>query len=433
MFYLRKEQDFIDALSKCNFLLHKTHLKELHCFEAYPPSPNSNPIRLIKIESFGDCNHLSFFTYTLNAVASMNCSIAYIIQSTCSEMSFYIGLKDTCACSVGFNMLHKGLSSTFPSAKFIPVPLQDTSCILGDLFNPQHYDTLSSTTVVPGSTTPIIPSFIQLLQKEFYTLFLLAEPTCNNCICNLTHELMELFNIISAFTQTNFHHFNGISKNSSHTLSNGDTDGHSLACTESCSTASSCSENCYTNISPSTSLPIPNSSPLNLGLTFNTASGLSSSTTNANIACKTNNTSCSKTTSDLSGIGTVNNRTTHYSAQNKCALECLDALTILLNRLKNSTNHSFFNFSAYTLSNSMSTSIRAAYTYGGLAANTSTYRDDMIVNTWCKDSPCFNDLLCTLSHFDHPCFIQPNCPPIQATTLITAPEFLNTLYLCTTT
>lgn len=432
MFDPRNHNQLKEALAKFEALVHKICFTELNCLPVCDLKPCLHTIKLIKIETLTTSTGASFYLYVLNALGGLKNTIGYILHSSPTNLCFYIGLKGADNCCTALKLLENGLKATFPNSKFKELSPKESSALLQRLFNPEDCGCLSSAIVVPNHTdvthAPILENFTMLMSKEEYTALFLASPIDRCEMRLLLEELTCLFDCLSCFSQATHNFLHGLSKNGSNSSSICKTESNSLSCTETNSSSFTCNDSAYTNITPSTALPLANTRSLNISVSSNKTEGHASSNTESCSECKTRHFSEAKTSHCLNATTINDNESITFSSQNKEVQDILAKLTLLIARLKANLDTPFFDFAAYFLSPCPETSLRAAYTYVGLAKDTTLNLEESFINTWHHSSSDFITITGELAQFNHPVFLtSPDCHEIIGATPITSSELLNTL------
>ena len=430
MYDVRDMQLLQETLAQYNDLVNRPLLHDLNCLSVVPPLPCTQPIYLLHIKTLPENSHSSAFSFILNALASLSGAMGYFICSSNGKISIYIGIKGE--YSAAFSLLQSGLIQTFPGATFEVV--LDTPLFLTNLFSPSNCFEMTSTTVIPSPNHPTLPLLTQFSNlmgsSSDYTAFFLAHPLSHSELLNYHDGLCEIYNTLSIFNQVHFNHIHGLAKNSSTTITNSKTttDGHSMTETDGNSKAHSDSSYTNTTISTGALCPYINN---NINLSFLANKGCSHSHTD-NFSCAQAS-SCSTahchTDSRLSGENKSDNHGITYSAQNIYVQNALSIMSGTINRAQLLLQSTAFEYGAYFFSPYMETSMRAAYTFMGLAHDASTYLGPTLVNHWSPSHPSYSLLLEALLKFESPKFYTSNSnQAFQNTTFIQSTELLNSIY-----
>lgn len=430
MYDVRDMQLLQETLMQYDELVNRPLLHDLNCFYVASPSPCTTPIHLLHVKTLPENSNSNYFSFILNALASLSHALGYFLLSNNGEISIYIGLKGE--CSAAFSLLQSGLLQTFPGATFEVV--LDTPQFLTDFFSPTNCFEIASTTVIPNtsSTVPLLTQFSNLMGRSSEcAVFFLAHPVPHCELLNYYDQLCEVYNILSLFNQASFNHIHGLSKNGSTTVTNGRTITDGTSRTETNGNNIGHSENCYTNTTLSSGAPCSYlNNNINLSFCSNKACGHNDIDNFSRAEASTCSTANSRTDSKLSSESKTDNHAITFSAQNICVQNALSTLSTIINRIQQLLQSTTFEYGAYFFSTCNETSIRAAYSFMGLAHNPSTYLGPSLVNFWSPDHPSYPILLETLLKFEYPQFYPSNInKAFQNTTLIQSTELLNSIYL----
>lgn len=427
---VRDMQLLQEVLAQYDDLVNRPLLHDLSGLYVTPPLPCTQPIYLLHIKTLTENSDSSYFIFILNALASLSHALGYFLCSNNGEISIYIGIKGE--GSVAFSLLQSGLLQTFPGTTFEVV--LDVPKFLTHFFSPSNCLQIASTTVIPNmpSTIPLLTQYSNLMGKSSdYAAFFLARPILRWDLSNYYDELCEIYNTLSIFNQVNFSHIHGFSKNGSTTVTNGKTTTEGTSNTETNGNSVVCGENRYTCTTISTGAPCLylNNNNINLSFLSNKAYN-HSHTDNSSCAQASNcNIAHSHTDSKLSSENKTDNHGITYSAQNIGVQNALNTLSLIINRIHLLLQSTAFEYGAYFFSPSKETSIRAAYTFLGLASNPSTYLGPTLVNFWAPEHPCSSLILEALTKFEYPQFYASHLnKPFHNTTLIQSTELLNSIY-----
>ena len=424
------EQQFYTATKSFKNLIRYDYLTKLDCCTLASKCIKDDCIQLIKINTFTSSETFSYFTYVFDALATTHPIMGFILHKTHNNLNFYIALKTHANLDVATHIFYQGFLSTFPDSK-LQVLNKIASCeLLTQLFSPEHYSAITSVTTIPNNTTctPILEKLTSLLYSEVYTALFLVEPVSPNDYKDLLKELFNLYNTLSQFTQSTNTLSKSVSHNTSctHTVNQSESCSNSCTCTDSCST--SCSKATYNNISPSTTAHIPKSNrSINISTTFNNA--ISNSDNQSNSTAKGENNSCSQGNSEanLKATNLADSNSFSYCSQNKIACDMTTLLNSLLTRLESATT--LFHFTTYFLAPLQATTIRAAYTYNGLANDLSIATSPNFIYTWTNSDPCYLSLIECFQNLTPTLFKSPYHPkPFTPSVAITSSELLNTFY-----
>lgn len=427
------EHQLSSALKQYNFLVQKDYLNSLSCATLCPSNKTKNQILLFKINQFTSSTNANFFAYVFNALGALKTTISFILENNNRTLNFYVGLNIESTTAINSQMLTQGFLSTFPDSKITALNEKDSKNLLTHLFNPNTLSAITSTIVIPNNTVSNTPSILQhftpLFTSENYVALFLASPICPSQSEESLETLTNLFNTLSQFQQANLNCFKGVAHNKSCTLATNCSSTSSKACTNTESASQGSSTARYTNISPSTSVPIGSTHTVNIGTTFNQANGTNQGTSCSHSQCDTNSHLNGNSESNMEATNLTDNTTFIYSKQNKIAMNALSRLTTLIDRLTTNSNNPMFSFNAFFLAPLPSTTIRAGYTYAGLAKDSTLNLEPTFVTTWSSNDATFSPLLNDLKHLQMPQFNLPHLPKcFKASTSITSTELLNTFY-----
>lgn len=428
------EHQLSSALKQYNYFVQKDYLNNLNCATLCHCTDEQDSILLFKINKFSASTTSNFFTYVFNALATLTTTIGFILENTNGTLNFYVGLDVADSTTISSEIFVQGFLATFPDSEITSFSQQDSKNLLSDLLDPDNFSAITSTIVIPNNTdstiSPILQHLTALLTSENYVALFLANPMglCENE--DLLDTLTCLFNTLSQFQQANLNCFKGVAHNKSCTLAT----NQSSSCSKSCTNTDNCSHGssaaAYTNISPSTSVPLGDSCrTVNISTTFNHAASTNQGTSHATANCNTIGCSEGNSESKMDATNLTDNTTIIYSKQNKIAMDALARLTALIARLTANSNNPLFSFSAFFLAPLTSTSIRAGYTYAGLAKDPTLNLEPAFVTTWSSNHAIYLPLLNNLKHFHIPHFNLPCLSKsFKACTPITSTELLNTFY-----
>lgn len=427
------EQDLHTALQEFDFLVNKDYFNQLNCYPLVPCANCKDCILLFKVNSLTSTTTSSFFTYVFNALASLGTTIGFILNRCNNTLDFYISLRVHSAPHISREILMQGFAATFPPSQLIPLDPTATETLLCKLFSPSTSCALTSAIVIPNTTTtentPILEKFSSLFPSENFTALFLASPIKPCKIQESITQLVDLFSTLSQFNQSNHSISKGLARNSSCTL----TKNHTKTCgdsrTHTDNSGNGNSTACYTNVTPSTVVPLGDSSrSVNISMTLNHATGTNSSDAHSIARGENNSHAHGGSKANMDATNLTNNNTIAYSKQNKAVADALTELTTLITRFSNASNDAFFCFNAFFLAPLISTTIRAGYTYVGLAKDAALNLAPVAINTWPNSDPAFLPLITELQHLRIPRFNLPSSRLFKACATITPSELLNTFY-----
>ncbi len=421
-----------DALARFDELVNSPCLLELTHFPVSPSNAPSDCISFIQIEGFPTTDTSKAFSFVLNALESLQITIGFVIQVSNEQLSIYIGIKGDEHFCVALELLRNGLTQTFPSIQIHELTPEENCHLLELLFSPCIHSSLATISVIPNTSTitPILTSFNNLMGKnENFVLFLLATPVSPSHIRSILNELICLFNILSGFTQGNHTAAKGLNKNRSTTVTHSNTETNGRSCTDTDTSGSSHNSSQYKNITSSTSLSLANNKNLGVSLLCNNSIGHASNTSCASAEGVTTSEAIGCSTSRLTATSLTENEAISFTIQNKCVIDALASLNLLITRYTNLLTLPAFEFGAYLIAPCLSTTVRGAYTYLGVANNPSSTLGPTAVNLWGNCNSGFCSILEELQHFNHPFFnLSHSEECITSTTIISGLELVSTLY-----
>lgn len=433
------EQQFSSTLHQCNECIQKDHLNNLERATLCTTKKFQNQILLFKINHFTTSTTSQYFTYVFNALASLNTTIGIILERHKSTLNFYLGLSIDPPNTTSCEIFAQGFASTFLNSKITAYNAEESKTLLNNLFCLEHISSITSTIVIPDNTNADADSTLQkfssLFPSENYVALFLASPTdCNENKNNL-NTFLDLFDSLSQFQQSNFSCGNIVAHNKSCTLTATQSSSSSNSCTNTNSSSTGSSAANYTNISPSTTVPLGNSTRVvNMSATFNEAIGSNQGTSQSQAKGNTEGCSNGKSEANMNATNLSDSSSISFCRQNKLITTDLSIVSNFITRLTDNTNNAMFCFNAFFFAPLASTTIRAGYTYAGLAKDTSFYLEPTFVSTWPSTHCNFRSLLKELRHFQIPKFKLPRgSKSFKACTTITSSELLNTFYFPTKT
>ena len=419
-----------EALARYEELVNSPYLYELTHFPVCPSTPTSSCIGFIQIEGFPTSTTYGTFSYVLNALASLNITIGYSLQVIKEQLFIYIGIKGQQYYDAALELLRTGLTQTFPGIQITQLTAEQSCQLLEQLFNPSQYCSVGTISVIPDTPSkPILTTFDTLMGKTSdYVLFLLVNPVSPCNIRLILNELISLYDIFSGFTQGNHGMTTGLSKNTSTTIVRTTTETNGTSSTETHSSGDANNASAYTNITPSTSLPLPDNRALNISILCNKTNGHSYTTGLSMANGCTASEAISQAAHNQRATNHTNNESLTVVIQNKYVIDAIARLNTLISRYTNLLSLPAFEFGAYLLAPKLATTTRGAYTYLG-SSNASPTISPMVVNLWDACHSDFYNVLKTLQNFNQPTFkscLAEEC--VSSTTIISGIEFTNTLY-----
>ena len=426
---VRDMQLLQEALARYDDLINRPLLHDLNCLCVAPSSPCIEPICLLHIKTLPENSNSSYFTFILNALTSLSRALGYFLCSDNGKTSIYIGVK--AERSAAFSLLQSGLLQSFPGTTFEVV--HDAPKFLTDFFSPSKSLEIASATVIPNTsfTPPLLTHFSNLMgNSSNYVAFFLVHPISRYHLSSYYDELCEIYNTLFIFNQVSFNHTHGFTKNGSTTVTNGKTTTDSDSKTETNGNSALHGENAHTCATISTGAPcVYLDNNINLSFLSNKASNHSHTDNFSCAQASSCNIAHSRTDSRLSGESRTDNHGFNYSAQNIYVKNALNTLSTIIDRIQLLMQSTIFEYGAYFLSPCSATSIRAAYTFIGLAPNHSTYLGPTLVNFWSPGHPYYSLILEALFKFEYPQFYSPNIKgDFHNTTLIQGTELLSSVY-----
>lgn len=426
---VRDMQLLQEALARYDDLINRPLLHDLNFLCVTPSPPYTEPICLLHIKTLPENSNSSYFTFILNALTSLSRALGYFLCSNNGKTSIYIGVKGE--GSTAFSLLQNGLLQTFPGTTFEVV--LNTPRFLTDFFSPPNCRGIASATAIPNTsfTVPLLTQFTNLMgNSSNYAAFFLVHPISRCDISNYYDELCGIYNTLSIFNQVNFNHTHGFAKNGSTTVTNGKTTTDGDSKTETNGNSAVRGENCHTCATISTGAPcVYLNNNINLSFLSNKACH---HTHTDNFSCaqaSSCNIAHSRTDSRLSGENKTDNHGFTYSAQNISVQNALNTLSTIITRIQLLLQSNIFEYGAYFLSPCSETSIRAAYSFIGLAPDTSKYLGPNLVNFWFPEHPSYSLVLEALLKFEYPQFYSPDIKgDFHNTTFIQSTELLSSVY-----
>ncbi len=422
-----------EVLDKCELLVNKDGFYNTFSLNISPLQNDKGNIRLLKIEILGEPIGSDFFSFVLNALGNLNSIFGYILQSYENELHLYVGLKTSGDMRTALDILENGLTSSYSGSKFRELSLKESRLILSELFNPSIYRALSAAVVIPNNVSsnsaPINQKLVDLMGKEEFTAIFLAIPKARSEVKCLINELKELYTMLSAFSQTDYEFSKSISKNTAVHITDSITDSTGSSCADTNSIENACSASKYILIAPSTAIPLENLPAFNISLGFNKTYGVVTLTNKTETKGETAGYAVAKIKLHINSGTHTNNDSISFNSQNKKVTDMLDKLAELISRLNAVLEDAVFCFGAYFFSKSEAASIRAAYTYLGLARDKGINIGENHVVTWEKDEDTFQRLIQEIKHFNHLSFSSHSKNEyITTSQLISSHELLNTFY-----
>ena len=438
------EHEFNHAVKQYHALINYDYLEKVDFSTLHSKYNDDFCIRLFKINKFTPGDNPDFFSYVFDALASTSISIGIILEKNPEELNFYIGFKYIPSMDISNQIFSQGFLSTFPCSRAQLLTPEASCKLLNRLFNCHNFSAITSVMNIPNKSattthsdsddskehmrSTILQNLTTLFSSQVYTALFLAEPTCGHTKKDLVNELLILYNTLSQFTQSTNTLSTSTAQNTSCTYTTNQSESSCNTCTltDNCSTSNS--EASYNNISPSTTMTLPNCNRIvNLSTTFNCST--SSSENRGSSTANATNKTCANGSSEanLNATNTSDGCSFSYCKQNKMMSDSLADLAALISRLKLAT--SLFHFSAFFLSPLLATTIRAGYTYAGLATDTSTTIHSNRIYTWNDNDPIYPSLLNHLAHLALPYYkASPQSKSVTASSIITSEELFNVFY-----
>lgn len=429
----RNDSSLNEVLSKCEILINKNHLNCLRKLTFCPSHNLAGCISLLKIETLAVPISPAFFTFVLNALGDLKGVFGYILQSSHHTITLYVGLKTAESMCTALDILKNGLKSSYPTSKFRELSPKESSLILMDLFNPNGYHTLSSVVVIPNNTSasnaPINQKLIDLMGNEEFTAFFLASAITRCEIKCFVDELKGVYTKLSSFSETEHNFSHSFSKNTAVHVTKSVTESNSTSCTDTDGIEHACNTSEYTLIAPAATIPLQNSRIFNISVGINQTSGIINLNNHFIAKGEIKGCSVSKTNLHITSTTITDSDSISFVNQNKLVIDLLAKLDILIARLTLVSNEPLFCFGAYFLSYSSAASIRAAFTYSGLAKDMNLNIEDTFITTWDDCDSIFTELVEELRNFNHLSFAQaPKNECVTTCTPITSSELLNSFY-----
>lgn len=422
-----------EAIKKFESLVDKEYLNCLEKLAFCPECDGNGCIRLLQIEVLGEPTASSFFTFVLNALGDLKEVFGYILKFSKHVLTVYVALKTDGAIHTAMDILTNGLRSSYPNSRWKELSAKESDLILDELFNPNFYHALSSVIVIPNNTAssnaPINQKLVDLMGDEDFTALFLAVPVQRCEIKCLINELRSLHTDLSSFADTNYNFNHSFSKNTATHISKSITKSDSTSCTDTTNTTHECSSSEYLIITPGTSIPFQDLPPLTVSISYETQNGRANAKGQAEAKGETTGCSDTKTNLRIISVTTTDSEAIGYTTRNKQVIDLLTKIDSLIMRLDLAGGNTMFCFGAYFLSASSAASIRAAYTYSGLAKDEKLDIEDSFITTWKDDDKIFRKLVEELRGLNHLTFLMKSKEEcVTTSTLITVEELLNSFH-----
>lgn len=427
----RKESLLNELISKYESLVDKKELCDLNKLN-FCPSQHIEPILLLKIEMLTQALAPEFFSFVLNALGGIGGVFGYMLQASQQRLNFYVGFKTAAGIKTAVEVLKSGLKSTYPGSKVIQLSLEESALVLDKLFNPNTYSTLTSVVVVPNNTSssnaPINQKLIDLMHNEAFVAIFLASSakTCN--IRCLIKALEDLYTELTPFLGTEYEPTYSTSKTPSTQIAKSITESDANACTVTNAITRECSSTKGVAITPVTTVSPKDLPQLSVGIAYSESSGNDNTDAQSIAKQETKGSSVTKSNVSTSSNTTAYSDTIYFIKENKFIEDTLAKLTLMIERLNKISSEGVFYFGAYFLSQSQATSIRSAYTYSGLAKDSTLTGEGPFINSWEEEDCDFPKLVEEIRNFNHLSFLTPHNKQITTSVLISSLELLNSFY-----
>ena len=459
----RDENKLQEALYRYEHLVRSPYLCHLDTFTCTQLRTCTEPLHIIHIESLPNMTQINYATYLLNAFTKVNETIAVLLIAKKEKYTLYLILKG--ACNFAYDLLKNGLTQIFPNCVLSLVP--EPKAFLETLFNPYSYTCLASsvTTLNVTYSSPFLTDFTHLVgASSKYVALFLAEPIDSYRIQATLKELYSIYDILAEFSQTNCTNYKSDAKTVSHSSSEAKTHSCGSSSTNTEGNSGSISCNTYHNISASTpfsyiaqrartptqshsshipqeactlnskdtlcsSLSKEASKNINATILFNRANGNSTSCSSSNAEGKTSNNALCITATHSNSMSHTDYHSFSFSSLNKYIQDCLIFLEATIKRYHDICTHNSFNFSNYFFSHEKEISLRAAYSYLGLAQSTYALSPN-VVNYWFNESLEYPHIFKSLQQLNAPQFYLPDSDLIVSSSLpLLSSEIMNTMFL----
>ena len=177
MFEPRELQTLEDALYQYEQLFNSP---TFYCLNRIPLGQvpyNPGAISFIQITTIPSTDLSSYFSFVLDALASLCTRIATVMKSSDGTMTFYIGLENPLMLNIAVELLTEGLTNTYPGCSLQTLSESESQSLLESIFSPSVVNSVGIITTVP--TLPLSPIPLGEFNTLFntttvYTLFLLA-------------------------------------------------------------------------------------------------------------------------------------------------------------------------------------------------------------------------------------------------------------------
>ena len=429
----KNDNSLNELINKCEWIIDKNYLGDLSECTFCPSHNIAGTICLFEIAILAEPAAPHFFVFVLNALGGLQEVFGYILQFSKNRLKLYIGLKTAENKSTAIDILQNGLESCYPNSKFRVLSKEESCFVLEKLFNSSQYHALSVAVAIPGNTspehTPVNQKLIDLMQNESFTALFLAAPIGREEARRLVKELEDLYTELSTFAETNYSFTHIFSKNTAVHVTKSTTENSSDSCLITDNKIRGCTASKGIVITPAGFIPFKETPGFTIGAGYNQTSGIIK--TDEYIVAKGETKGCSDAKSNLSIHSTTytDSDTVSFNKENRQVIDLLEKIDHFIKRLKSAASQQLFCFSAYFLSENPAASIRAAYTYAGLAKEQDADTSSYFVITWKDYDENFSDLIEEIGNFNHLSFefgSKNKCVPVSS--LITASELLNSFY-----
>lgn len=409
MYDPRDMQLLSTVLNHYQELIQRPYLYDLSYLPTESLTPCSSPILLLELDHFSVSTSSYSLSYLFNALHHLHQTIGFIFSVDAHRLTIYLGIKGDLQNCTSLNLIESGLSQLCPTLSLHVI--EDSSILLNHLFDASSYSILTSSVTVPPAIPPsnsgdnFLSTFLDLMGTEqSYTAFFLASPHPRAELLHTLDELYETFYLLSGFNQASYNLMEGLSKNTSQTITKGTVHLNGNTNNETQGSNTSCNQGSYTNLSTTTPIHYAETRSINMSVLQNIAKAHVNGNNYSTAKGTSSSLSESYSHAKLSATNKVDNHSINFSINRQEVADSLKNLTIHIVRIQDLLKSPCFSFSSYFCSLHQETALRAAYHFAGLSQTQSTLSPPQIVNTWTPEYPYFSYLFENLEHFHSPCF-----------------------------
>ncbi len=406
---LEKGMLYADAFVNKSYLI---NLDRYPLVELDPAEKSDAFLRLYQIERIVydvDENVNDKLISVYSAFFNIQATGLLIIQSTDTELGFYLGIRSVDNAPTAEAILEKSFKGNFAGSQIRAVPQEDLPGMLGAINRSGRFgnrQNVTSVSIVPSARDEDKAQFVQGIEKFIdtmkgsqYTAVFIAEPLDKGILEQRKRGLQKIYSGLSPFASTQLSYgenfsravSTGMSKNFSKTINDSLTD------TTSHFNSRSLSNN-------------RGSSYGFLGMNFSSGSstGYSSGSSWASAVTRGQSVTDGTTTTDTDTKTTGDSRTITITSENKTVKYILEKIDQHLARIKNCEAFGLWDIACYFISENVQTSVVAASTYKALMAGFDSGVENSYVNLWkqenTRNTPA---LLEYLRYCIHPRFVIP--------------------------